>query len=39
MSAIIDKFSKKELEKLVKESHSLHELIMKLGYSTKGGSN
>ena len=39
MAALIDEFSKKELKKLVKESNSFHELISKLGYGTRSGSN
>ncbi len=39
MAALIDEFSKEELEKLVKESCSFRELIPKLGYGTRSGSN
>ena len=37
--ALIDKYSKKELEQIVKESFSIKEVIDKLGYSTHSGSN
>ena len=39
MSALIDQYTKEELENIVKESHSLREVISKLGYSTVGGNN
>ena len=39
MNALIDKYSKDELEAIVKSSNSLVEVIDKLGYSTHGGSN
>ena len=39
MAALIDEFSKEELEKLVKESCSFRELIPKLGYEARSGSN
>lgn len=35
----MDNFSKRQLSKLVKESSSFHELILKLGYGTRSGSN
>ena len=37
--AIIDKYSKEELENIVKNSYSLSEVITKLGYVTRSGSN
>ena len=37
--AIIDKYSKEELEQIVQQSNSLSEVIDKLGYSTHSGSN
>ncbi len=39
MASLIDKYSKEELEKIVKSSKSLTEVILKLGYSTAGGRN
>lgn len=39
MNALIDKYSKEELEAIIKSSNSLAEVIDKLGYSTHGGSN
>ena len=37
--AIIDNYSKEELEQIVKQSKSLKEVIDKLGYTTHSGSN
>lgn len=37
--ALVDKYSKKELEAIVKSSSSIREVVRKLGYSTVGGSN
>lgn len=37
--ALIDKYSKEELEIIVKSSNSIRDVIRKLGYSTTGGSN
>ena len=37
--AIIDNYSKEELEQIVKQSKSLKEVIDKLGYTTHGGKN
>lgn len=37
--AIIDNFSKEELEQIVQESKSYREVITKLGYATASGSN
>lgn len=37
--ALIDKYSKEELEQIVKQSSSLNEVIDKLGYATHSGSN
>lgn len=37
--AIIDNFSKEELEEIVKNSNSIKEVIDSLGYSTHSGSN
>ena len=37
--ALIDNFTKEELEKIVKISSSMREVISKLGYSTVSGSN
>ena len=39
MSALIDKYTKEELEVIVKQSSSLREVILKLGYKTAGGAN
>lgn len=37
--ALINKYSKEELEQIVKQSTSLNQVIDKLGYSTHSGSN
>lgn len=37
--AIIDKYSKQELEQIVKQSFSYKEVIEKLGYQSRSGSN
>ena len=37
--AIIDKYSKQELEQIVKQSSSYKEVIEKLGYQSRSGSN
>lgn len=37
--ALIDQYSKEELEKIVQNSSSLKEVIDKIGYSTHSGSN
>lgn len=37
--AIIDKYSKEELENIIKNSFSYKEVLDKLGYSTHSGSN
>lgn len=37
--AQIDNFSIEELTKLTKESNSFNDLILKLGYTTRSGSN
>lgn len=37
--AIIDNYSKEELEQIVKQSKSIKEVIGKLGYQTSGGRN
>ena len=37
--AIIDNFSKEELEQIVQESKSYREVLVKLGYATAGGNN
>ena len=37
--ALVDKYSKEELEQIVKQSTSLNQVIDKLGYSTHSGSN
>ena len=37
--AKIDYYSKKELEAIVNDSHSLKEVLQKIGYSTIGGNN
>lgn len=39
MSSLIDQYSKEELEKIVSESFSYAEVILKLGYSTSHGHN
>lgn len=37
--ALVDKYSKEELEQIIKQSSSLNQVIDKLGYSTHSGSN
>lgn len=37
--AIIDKYSKEELEQIVQQSFSMKEVLSKLGYNTCGGNN
>ncbi len=37
--AIIDNFTKEELEQIVQESKSYREVLRKLGYATSGGNN
>lgn len=37
--AIIDNFTKEELEQIVQESKSYREVLRKLGYATAGGNN
>lgn len=37
--AIIDNFSKEELQQIVESSSSMKEVIDKLGYATHSGSN
>ena len=39
MNALVDQYTKEELEQIVKQSFSLREVIDKLGYSTHSGSN
>ena len=39
MSALIDKYTKEELEEIVQQSTSLKEVIDSLGYATHSGSN
>ena len=39
MGALIDEYSKEELEQMVQQSFSMKEVIDKLGYSTHSGSN
>ena len=39
MGALIDNYSKEELEQIVQQSFSMKEVIDKLGYSTHSGSN
>ena len=39
MAAIVDKYSKEELEQIVKQSNSIKEVVGKLGYQTFGGRN
>lgn len=39
MGALIDNYSKEELEQIVRQSFSMKEVIDKLGYSTHSGSN
>ena len=39
MPALIDNYSKEELEQIVKQSNSMNEVIDKLGYATHSGSN
>lgn len=37
--ALVDKYSKEELEAIVKSSNSIRDVVRKLGYGTVGGSN
>ena len=37
--ALVDNYSKEELEKIVTNSFSMAEVIEKLGYKTRNGSN
>ena len=37
--ALVDKFTKEQLEEIVKESTSMKEVIDKIGYTTHNGSN
>ena len=37
--ALVDKYSKEELELIVKSSKSIRDVVRKLGYGTVGGSN
>jgi hypothetical protein len=37
--ALVDKYSKEELEAIVKSSNSVRDVVRKLGYGTVGGSN
>lgn len=39
MAALIDQYSKEELEEIVKNSLTINEVVDKLGYSTHSGSN
>lgn len=39
MDAIVDQYTKEQLEVIVKNSFSLKQVIRKLGYSTDGGNN
>ena len=39
MGALIDEYSKEELEQIVKQSKSMKEVIDRLGYATHSGSN
>ena len=39
MSCLLDNFSKEELTAIVNDSFSYAEVLLKLGYSTKSGSN
>ena len=39
MVAIVDQYSKEELEQIVGQSSSLKEVVLKLGYSTSSGNN
>ena len=39
MAAIIDQYSKQELEQIVQQSHTYKEVIEKLGYQSRSGSN
>ena len=38
-TSIIDKYTKEELENIIKNSHSIKEVLIKLGYSTANGNN
>ena len=37
--AIVDNFTKEELENLVQQSHSYKDLVILLGYASKGGNS
>ena len=37
--ALVDKYTKEELEQIVKQSNSIKEVIDKLGYTTHSGRN
>lgn len=39
INALVDNYSKEELERIVNESFSMTEVISKLGYKTRNGSN
>lgn len=39
MAALIDQYSKEELELIVSQSNSIKEVISKIGYTTQSGSN
>lgn len=39
MKALVDKYTKEELEQLVRQSNSMAELVRKLGYKTSHGKN
>ena len=36
--ALVDNFSKEQLEELVLQSHSYNDLVILLGYASKGGN-
>ena len=39
MKALIDNYSKEELENIIKNSFSYSEVLTKLGYNNKNGNN
>ena len=39
MAALIDQYSKEELELIVSQSNSIKEVISKIGYTTQSGRN
>lgn len=39
VNALVDNFTKEELEQIVKESYSYRDVIKKVGYTTVSGGN